>query len=128
MNKGFTLVELLGVLAILAILALITVPLIQGLIEGGLDDSREIQEASFEQAAESWAGSNVFALPSAGGNQTVCLQELIDDGFLETDSDGSISVSNSDQQYNLEKSCVKITNEGTSTKADYKYEFTAVYE
>lgn len=129
MNRGFTLVELLGVLAILAILAVITVPLIQSLIEGGLDDSQQIQEESFEQAAESWAASEVFALPSPGKENSieVCLDVLIEEGFLETNSDGSITVGNSDKEYNLAKSCVTITNEGTSTQAEYKYEFEPVY-
>ena len=124
MNKGFTLIELLGVLAILAILAVITVPLIQGLIEGGLDVSKTVQEESFEKAAESWAGSNAFSLPEAGGNAKVYLKKLIDEGFLETNSDGSITISGSDETYNLNKACVKITNEGTSTQANYKYEFS----
>ncbi len=128
MNKGFTLVELLGVLAILAILAVITVPLIQGLIEDGLDDSRKIQEESFEQAAESWAGSNIFTLPSAGSYRYVCLDQLIEDGFLETNSDGTITVSGSDKEYDLENSCVQISNEGTSSKADYKYNFEPEYK
>ena len=128
MNKGFTLIELLGVLAILAILALVTVPLIQGLIEDSLDSSTEVQEESFEKAAESWAGKNVFALPSAGNDQEVCLDVLIEGGFLETNSDGTIKVGNSDEEYNLSKSCVKITNTGTSTQANYKYEFTPTYQ
>ncbi len=125
MNKGFTLIELLGVLAILAILAVITVPLIQGLIEGGLDDSKTVQEESFEKAAESWAGSNAFSLPENKNDYTtVSLKKLIDDGFLETNSDGNITIGGSDETYNLNKACVKITNEGTSTQANYKYEFS----
>lgn len=128
MNRGFTLIELLGVLAILAILAVITVPLIQGLIEGGLDDSKAVQEESFEKAAESWAGQNVFVLPSAGSNRDVCLDVLIDEGFLETNSSGNIMVGNSDKEYDLSKSCVRITNKGTSTQANYKYEFTPKYK
>ena len=125
MNKGFTLIELLGVLAILAILAVITVPLIQGLMEDSLEDSKEIQEESFEKAAESWAGSNAFSLPENKNDYTtVSLKKLIEEGFLETNSDGTINISNSDEVYDLNAACVKITNNGTSTKANYKYEFS----
>ena len=124
MNKGFTLIELLGVLAILAILAVITVPLIQGLMEDSLEDSKEIQEESFEKAAESWAGSNAFSLPESDNSIQITLQDLVNGGFLETNSDGTINISNSDEVYDLDTACVKITNNGTSTKANYKYEFS----
>ena len=119
MKKGFTLVELLGVLAILAILAVITVPLIQGLIEDGLDDSKKIQEDSFEKAARSWAGSNAFSLPEEGEYKEVTLGQLVDGGFLETNSDGNIMVSGSDEEYDLAKDCVIITK----GKKSYKYKF-----
>ena len=124
MNKGFTLIELLGVLAVLAILAVITVPIIQGLMEDSLEESKNIQEEAFEKAAESWAGRNAFSLPTAnGGNISISLQTLVNDGFLETNSDGTITIGNSDEKYNLAKNCVRIENTGTATKTKYKYTF-----
>lgn len=130
MKKGFTLIELLGVLAILGILAIITVPIIQGLLESGEEDSKEMQIASFEKAAKSWAGNHVFAMPGPGETtkDPICLRKLINDGYLDAlkdEEDYYIKVNGrDDSEFDLDASCFTIRNEGTEGKADYQYEFT----
>ena len=132
MKKGFTLIELLGVLAILGILAIITVPIIQGLLESGEEDSKEMQIASFEKAAKSWAGNNVFDMPAAKSQEKkiICLKDLIDKGYLDALKDEGgyyIKVNGrDDSEFDLYASCFTITNEGTEEKAYYKYDFTEV--
>lgn len=129
MKKGFTLIELLGVLAILGILAIITVPIIQGLLESGEEDSKEMQIASFEKAAKSWAGNNVFAMPAAKSQEKkiICLKDLIDKGYLDALKDEGgyyIKVNGrDDSEFNLEKTCFTIINDGTSDKAHYQYKY-----
>lgn len=132
MKKGFTLIELLGVLAILGILAIITVPIIQGLLESGEEDSKEMQIASFEKAAKSWAGNHVFDMPGPGETteEPICLRKLINDGYLDAlkDDDGYYIKVNGrdDSEFDLDASCFTITNKGTEEKADYQYDFTEV--
>ena len=137
MKKGFTLIELLGVLAILGILAVITVPIIQGLLESGEEESKNMQIESFEKAARSWAGTHVFAMPGPDETKELCLDQLIEEGYLDalnedtktsytySDSNYYIKVNGRDDTYyNLYSSCFTITNKETSEKANYEYTFT----
>lgn len=129
MKKGFTLIELLGVLAILGILAVITVPIIQGLLESGEEESKNMQIESFEKAARSWAGTHVFAMPGPDETKELCLDQLIEDGYLDAlqKDDGTyyIKVNGRDSgEFVLGETCFIITNEGTSEKANYKYEYS----
>ncbi len=139
MKKGFTLIELLGVLAILGILAVITVPIIQGLLESGEENSKNMQIESFEKAARSWAGTHVFAMPDAGQTRSepLRLSELIDEGFLDalnedtktsytySDSNYYIKVNGRDDTYyDLYSSYFTIKNNGSADKANYEYTFT----
>lgn len=129
MKKGFTLIELLGVLAILGILAVITVPIIQGLLESGEEDSKNMQIESFEKAARSWAGTHVFAMPGPDESKELCLDKLIEDGYLDAlqkdDRTYYIKVNGRDSsEFVLKDTCFTITNEGTSEKANYKYEYS----
>lgn len=139
MKKGFTLIELLGVLAILGILAVITVPIIQGLLESGEENSKNMQIESFEKAARSWAGTHVFDMPAADIDESkeLCLDELIEDGYLDalnedtktsytySDSNYYIKVNGRDDTYyDLYSSCFTIKNDGSADKANYEYTFT----
>lgn len=131
MKKGFTLIELLGVLAILGILAVITVPIIQGLLESGEEESKNMQIESFEKAAKSWAGTHVFDMPAADTDESkkLCLDKLIEDGYLDAlqKDDGTyyIKVNGRDSsEFVLDETCFIIINKGTSKKADYKYEYS----
>ena len=131
MKKGFTLIELLGVLAILGILAVITVPIIQGLLESGEEESKNMQIESFEKAARSWAGTHVFAMPAADTDEfkKLCLNELIEDGYLDAlqKDDGTYYIKvngRDDTYYDLYSSCFTIKNDGSADKANYEYTFT----
>lgn len=133
MKKGFTLIELLGVLAILGILAVITVPIIQGLLESGEEESKAMQIESFEKAARSWAGTHVFAMPGPGETKTdLTLRVLIDDGYLDAlQDDGEkyyIKVNGRDDAtYNLDASYVEIyNNPADSNNNNYEYTFHEV--
>ena len=129
MKKGFTLIELLGVLAILGILAVITVPIIQGLLESGEEESKNMQIESFEKAVRSWAGTHVFAMPGPDETKELCLDQLIEEGYLDAlqkdDETYYIKVNGRDSsEFVLDETCFIITNEGTSEKANYKYEYS----
>lgn len=67
-NKGFTLVELMGVIVLLGILVLIAVPAITGVLKSSKDDLYESQLKTIETAARNWASDeeNISKLPDSG--------------------------------------------------------------
>ena len=60
MKKGFTLVELLGVLAILAIIATITVPIIVNVFNKASDDAFEDNAMSLSKAADNYYSASTL--------------------------------------------------------------------
>ena len=53
-NKGFTLVELLGVLTLLALISLITVPLVSSYIKNSRQKAYNVEIKTIEKAAKQW--------------------------------------------------------------------------
>ena len=125
-NKGFTLVELLGVIAILAIIGAIVFPIVSNVINKGLDDTDDAQIKSIEKAAENWANANMFILPKNNGEFTnIKVEKLQKEGYLEDDCIKNPKVDNDDEcSYN--NACVKIEKtekEGDSSNPKYKFTF-----
>lgn len=120
MNKGFTLIELIGTIVILSLVVLIAVPVISKSLNKGVKDADEQFKKNVELAAENWSSDNKDQLPkNEGENKKVQTSTLKLEGYL----DGNI-VKPSDNT-SLEGSCVIITrkNEATASKPAYKYEF-----
>ncbi len=85
--KGFTLVELLGVLIVLAVIALITFPIINNTIKENKEKLYNIQLDEIKSSAEKWAYSNLGLLPvNENESITVTLLELKKSGFVPIDS------------------------------------------
>ena len=84
--KGFTLVELLGVLIILAVIALITFPIVNNTIKENKDKLYITQLNEIESSAEKWAYMNINLLPSVEGETTtITLLELKKAGLVTLD-------------------------------------------
>lgn len=83
-EKGFTLVELLGVLVILGLLATIVYPLVNRNINQSKTDLYQVQEDNILKGAKAWGASNIAKLPTQDGRSvTVTLGELEEGGFVE---------------------------------------------
>ena len=117
-NKGFTLVELLGVIVVLGIIATITVPLVQRTIIEKTEDSYNKQVTSFEKAAKNYVASDVYNMSSCTSGCPVTLKELQEKGFLPS---GNIINPKTDETFNMENEVV-ITYDGT--KFSYEYDTT----
>lgn len=85
MKKGFTLVELLGVITILAVLGLMIVPSIQKNIREGKETAYNTQISKIKSAASDWVLKNSDSLPEKNGEMvTITLGDLKRGGFLPT--------------------------------------------
>lgn len=120
-NKGFTLVELLGVIVLLALIALITIPNISSAIKKGREDADNQTKENIVLAAKNWALDNKSSLPTTS-NQThkVTINNLQSGGYI----DKNLKLPSTGN--NLESTCVIITNTGKTTKGinKYKYEYS----
>ena len=84
--KGFTLVELLGVLIILAVVALITIPTVNNSILESKEKLYNTQLEEIKSAAEKWAYKNINLLPIKEGEVvTLTLLTLKESGDLPLD-------------------------------------------
>lgn len=85
-EKGFTLVELLGVLVILGLLATIIYPLVSRNINRAKDDLFVVQKENILEGARTWGSSHIERLPTEDGKSvTVTLKELEDEGLVDED-------------------------------------------
>lgn len=83
-RKGFTLVELLGVLVILAVLALLIVPVVNKNFRESTADLEAAQIKNIKDAAKNWAADHTSSLPDTeGGTVTVTVGELQKGGYLD---------------------------------------------
>ena len=86
MKKGFTLVELLGVIIVLAVIAIIVFPLVNKTIKTNKEKLYNSQLEEIKSGAEKWAYANIEMLPvNDGESVTITLFELKKGGFLTLD-------------------------------------------
>ena len=85
MKKGFTLVELLGVIVILAIIALLTFPAIEKVIKKSSDTVYDAQINTILTAAYDFSLKNISFLPNNNEIKYITLGELKLDGLVDFD-------------------------------------------
>ena len=113
MNKGFTLVELLGVLVVLSVLTLIITVTVGSIISDSEKSLSDTQKKYLEDAAK------VYYLKEGMNNSDNCVsvQELIDGGYVENEK-----VINPEGKTEM-TGYVKITH--ASNQYAYKYQETS---
>ena len=109
MKKGFTLVELIGVIIILGLISLITIPVVTKSISKYKVQLHDNAINSIIIAAKNWGAENIGLLPNDySSSNEVCsskinkkeysklyisVQELIDNGYIgKKDSDGKFII------------------------------------
>jgi prepilin-type N-terminal cleavage/methylation domain-containing protein len=87
-NRGFTLVELLGVVAILAMLGLIVIPVISNVLSDNKKKLYDVQIKNIESAANSYISEHVFSVDiPVGTSKGVTLGTLKSLGYIGDVSD-----------------------------------------
>ncbi|MCI8545018.1 MAG: type II secretion system protein [Bacilli bacterium] len=104
-KKGFTLVELLGIVAIIAAVLAFVIPSVIGMLKR--DDEKEYQRflSDISLATESYIQLNISNYPDlaiTGGSYTITMQELIENGYIKANminpkTDRQINVSDTIQ-------------------------------
>ena len=82
-NRGFTLVELLGVVFILALLGLLIVPVVNDIINGKKKDLYDVQIRNIEEGAQSYVSEHIFEIDiPIGSSRGITLGTLQDLGYV----------------------------------------------
>ncbi len=93
MKKGFTLVELLGVIVILALLMLVVFPSVINLIKKSSSKADEITMKLVENATYEYMDEYISRFPRTSGNSyCITLNDLIEKGYLK----GPIKINDKD--------------------------------
>ena len=85
-DRGFTLVELLGVVFILALLGLLIIPVIGNILSDKKRDLYNVQIQHIKEGAESYVAEHVFELDiPVGTSRGITLGTLQDLGYVKDD-------------------------------------------
>ena len=82
-KKGFTLIEMLGVLVILSLLALLIAPVITKVVKNNKQRLYDVQIETIEKAAKDYATKNMDILPEEGATSAVTLGQLKKAGLVQ---------------------------------------------
>ena len=83
MKKGFTLIEVIGVLILLAAIALIAVPSIEQQIKEGKQKLYDSQITAIKLDAQNWLSDNLIYKPNNGEVITIMLAQLKQGGYVD---------------------------------------------
>ena len=126
MKKGFTLVELLGVIVILGLIAMIAIPTINSALNSSRDKAYDEQINTIERTARTYMSDNSLKLPSMTDGSKCCLDvsTLKQDGLLKAED-----IKNPKYKKDSTEDEEKFENFNgsvviTYTNNKYKYEYT----
>lgn len=114
-KKGFTLVELLGVLVILAIIALITTPIVINVVNGTKKNSNKVQKELIISYAKLWQTQYDHKISEVNGSvYKLTITELKTSGIIPNNDLVDI-----EKDQTMNNACVEITTKENG----YNYEF-----
>lgn len=128
MKKGFTLVELLGVIVILGIIAMIAIPTINSALNSSRQKAYDEQIKTLEDTARTYMSKNSLKLPSQSEGSKCCLSvSVMKQSGLLTDEDiknPKYKEGSSDTTENFENFNGNVIITFTNNKYKYAYSNT----
>lgn len=125
MKKGFTLVELLGVIVILGLIAMIAIPTINSALNSSRQKAYEQQINTIEDTARTYMSKNSLKLPSQleGSACYVSVATMQKAGLLDSDDieNPKYKKDSTDEEENFENFNGYVIITFTGNK--YKYEY-----
>ena len=108
MKKGFTLVELLGVIVILTVIGVIAVPTVLNMYRGSKEELSDLTEQVLITSTKAYVNDNENDFPVNNGNvYCVSLKRVVSENYLKT----PVIDSNTGEEIDLDKIVqVKVTN------------------
>ena len=114
-KKGFTLVELLGVLIVLVLIALITTPIVINVVNSTKKNSNHIQKELLINSAKLWQSKyEKLISDEVGSVYNLYITRLYQDGLITTENYEDI-----EKEITITNACIKITTKENG----YGYEF-----
>ncbi|MEI3508386.1 MAG: prepilin-type N-terminal cleavage/methylation domain-containing protein [Bacilli bacterium] len=117
-EKGFTLIELIGVIVLVSLMVLIIIPTVEKAVKKGEENADKQLKDNMILAAKSWAVDNKGKMPQEPGVKiNIWLSDLQKDGYIERDiklpSTGA----------SIDEACIEVTNKssGVAKKNVYDY-------
>lgn len=114
-KKGFTLIELMGVIVLIGVIAVIAVPVVKETIKSSRQKSYDRQVDFIVKSAKNWSTTNTDLLPDEG-SILVTLETLKREGFLENKN---IRNPIDNEQMN---GCVVVTYNENYNQYEYNYD------
>ena len=90
MKKGFTLIELIGIIVILGVISFIVFPVVSSSIKNGKEKAYNEQVGRIIEAAKKWANDNTDLLPSDDEELYVNINTLVSSGFIKKNKEGNL--------------------------------------
>lgn len=117
MKRGFTLVELLGVIIILGLIVTMITPVIGNVIKNSRTKAYDSQVNTIETAAKEWGVENIDQLPDTDSDDAKIIQlsDLISAGKLQNSA--IINPKTKDEM----SGCVAVTYNAEYQQYEYKY-------
>lgn len=119
-NKGFTLVELIGVITLLGVIILICVPIVNTSIRNTKDKAYNGQVSIIVEGAKKWV---VLKGPKNETSFNITIQELIDEALIEDDT---VIDPRNDSNMITNGACVFVNYDNSSKSYIYSFSSNCV--